>query len=198
VTPLVLASTSQIRAALLNAAGVPHETVGSGVDEGEIKERLLAAGAGPFDIAGQLAEAKALKVSRERPGAIVIGADQTLDLDGELHDKARDLTEARRRLLQLRGRVHQLHCGVVAARDGGAVWRLTQSSRLEMREFSDAFLGGYLARNGEAALSSVGCYQLEGEGAQLFERIEGDYFAILGLPLLPLLGFLRREGALAT
>jgi septum formation protein len=198
MTPVVLASTSQVRAALLNAAGVAHETIASGVDEDEAKGRLLAAGAGPCEIAGHLAEAKALKVSRERPRAIVIGADQTLDLDGDLHDKARDLAEARRRLLQLRGRIHQLHCGVVAARHGAAVWRLTQSSRLEMRDFSDDFLDGYLARNGEAALSSVGCYQLEGEGAQLFERIEGDYFAILGLPLLPLLGFLRREGALAA
>jgi septum formation protein len=96
----------------------------------------------------------------------------------------------------LRGQPHRLHSAVVAARGGAALWRVTESPRLEMRDFSDAFLDGYLARNGQALLSSVGCYQLEGEGAQLFDRIEGDYFAILGLPLLPLLGFLRREGAL--
>jgi len=196
VTPVVLASTSQVRAALLTGAGVAHEAVGSGVDEDEAKRRLLASGAAPREIAGHLAEAKALKVSRARPDAIVIGADQTLDLDGELHDKAGDLREARRRLLALRGRAHRLHCAVVAARGGESVWRLTESPRLEMRDFSDEFLDGYLARNGAAALASVGCYQLEGEGAQLFERIEGDYFAILGLPLLPLLGFLRGQGAI--
>jgi septum formation protein len=196
VTSLVLASTSQSRAAILTGAGVAYEAVGSGVDEDEAKERLLGSGAGPREIAEQLAEAKALKVSRLRPEALVIGADQTLDLDGALCDKAETLADARERLLALRGQPHRLHSAVVAARGGAALWRVTESPRLEMRDFSDAFLDGYLARNGQALLSSVGCYQLEGEGAQLFDRIEGDYFAILGLPLLPLLGFLRREGAL--
>jgi septum formation protein len=196
VRPVVLASKSQSRAAILTGAGVAYEVVGSGVDEDEAKHRLLGSGAGPREIAERLAEAKALKVSRERPEALVIGADQTLDLGGGLCDKAETLAEARDRLLALRGRPHQLHSAVVAARGGAAIWRVSESPRLQMRDVSDAFLDGYLARNAEAVLSSVGCYQLESEGAQLFDRIEGDYFAILGLPLLPLLGFLRREGAL--
>jgi septum formation protein len=196
VTPVVLASTSRARAAILTGAGVAHAAVGADVDEGEAKAALLGSGAGPREIANHLAEAKALKVSRQRPGALVIGADQTLDLDGKLFDKPADLAEARGHLSVLRGRSHRLHSAVAAARDGAALWRELESPRLEMRAFSDAFLDGYLARNGAAALSSVGCYQLEGEGAQLFDRIEGDYFAILGLPLLPLLGFLRRQGAL--
>jgi septum formation protein len=198
VTPVVLASTSQVRRALLAGAGVAHDAVGSGVDEDEAKARLLASGADPRAIASHLAEAKATKVSREQPGALVIGADQTLDLDGELFDKVDSVAEAHQRLVALRGRPHRLHSAVAAARDGVTLWRTTESPRLQMRDFSEAFLDGYLARNGAAALSSVGCYLLEGEGAQLFDRIEGDYFAILGLPLLPLLGFLRGQGALAA
>jgi septum formation protein len=197
VTAVVLASKSPSRAAILAGAGVPHEIVGSGVDEAEPKARLLAEGAGPSVVAGHLAEAKAVAVSRLRPDAIVIGADTTLDLDGALMDKAETLAEAREHLLALRGRSHRLHSAVVAAQNGAPLWRATESPRLHMRDISDAFLDGYLARGGEALLSSVGCYMLEGEGAQLFERIEGDYFAILGLPLLPLLAFLRGKGAIA-
>ena len=195
MTPVVLASRSASRAAILKGAGVPFETVSSGVDETAAKDRLLAAGADPRAIAEDLAEAKALAVSARRPGALVIGADQTLDLGGALYDKAETLEEARMRLLELRGRPHALHSAVVVARDGLTVWRLTESPRLTMRAFSDECLDGYLARQGETLLGSVGCYQLEGEGVQLFEAIEGDFFAILGLPLLPLLGFLRRAGA---
>jgi len=196
VTPLVLASKSCSRAAILTGAGVAFETVDSGVDEAAAKDRLL--GATPCEVAEHLAKAKAIAVSVARPDALVIGADQTLDLDGQLYDKAADLAEARARLLQLRGREHRLHGGLVAAQGGAVVWRATETSRLWMRRFSDAFLDGYLARGGDALLGSVGCYLLEGEGAQLFERIEGDYFAILGLPLLPLLAFLRSQSAVAT
>jgi septum formation protein len=195
---IVLASKSRSRAAILTGAGVPHRTEDSGVDEGELKTRLLAAGATPRDVAERLGEAKALAVSAQRPDAIVVGADQTLDLGGQLFDKAADLTEARERLVAMRGRGHALHGGLVAAERGRVVWRTTETSRLWMRDFSDSWLDGYLARGGEALLGSVGCYLLEGEGAQLFERIEGDYFAILGLPLLPLLAFLRERGALET
>jgi septum formation protein len=198
VTDVVLASKSAPRAAILAGAGVPHEVVGSGVDEAEAKNRLLAEGAGPRDIAGRLAEAKAVAVSAVRPGAIVIGADQTLDLDGALLDKVETLAEARDRLIALRGRSHRLHSAIVAAENGVPLWRAIESPRLHMRAISDAFLDGYLARGGAALLGSVGCYMLEGEGAQLFERIEGDYFAILGLPLLPLLKFLRGKGAIAA
>jgi septum formation protein len=196
VTPVVLASKSASRAAILAGAGVPFEAVGSGVDETAAKARLLAEGAGPLKVAEALAEAKALAVSAMRPDALVIGADQTLDLGGALRDKAETLAEARERLTELRGRDHALRSAVVVAKGGAVVWRLTESPHLSVRDFSDGFLDGYLARNGEGLLGSVGCYQLEGEGAQLFDRIEGDYFAILGLPLVPLLEFLRRDGAL--
>jgi septum formation protein len=192
----VLASKSRSRAAVLAGAGVAFETEDSEVDEGALKAGLLADGAGPREVAERLGEAKALAVSARRPDALVIGADQTLDLGGALYDKPADLAEARRHLTAMRGRGHALHGGVVAAERGEVVWRTTETSRLWMRAFSDAFLDGYLARGGEALLASVGAYQLEGEGAQLFERIEGDYFAILGLPLLPLLAFLRGRGAI--
>ena len=198
MTTVVLASQSASRAAILRAAGVAFQTAAPGVDEGAEKRMLLAAGADPLKIAERLAELKAIAVSAARPDALVIGADQTLELEGALHDKAESLAEARERLGALRGRRHALHSAVTVARDGTSIWRTTQSPRLAMRVFSDAFLDAYLARNGEAVLGSVGCYHLEGEGAQLFEAVEGDYFAILGLPLLPLLSFLRREGALAA
>ena len=193
---IVLASKSRSRAAVLAGAGVAFEMEDSEVDEAALKAGLLAEGAGPRQVAERLGEAKALAVSARRPGDLVIGADQTLDLDGALYDKAADLAEARQHLAAMRGRGHALHGGIVAAEGGEVVWRTTETSRLWMRRFSDAFLDGYLARGGEALLASVGCYQLEGEGAQLFERIVGDYFAILGLPLLGLLGCLRKEGAL--
>ena len=197
MTAIVLASKSAARAQLLAGAGVAFETVGSGVDEEAAKARLLSDDADPRDIALALAETKAVVVSTRRAG-LIIGADQTLDLDGSLYDKVATLEEARHRLERLRGRTHRLHSGVAVARDGVVVWRGTDSAALTMRGFSDGFLDAYLARNGEAALSSVGCYQLEGEGLQLFERIEGDYFTILGLPMLGLLAFMRREGVIAA
>lgn len=195
--PLTLASKSAARARLLAGAGVVFDLAESGVDEDEVKIRLLGDGASPREIALALAEAKALTVSRGRTG-LVIGADQTLDMDGALFDKAASIEEARRRLQTFRGRAHQLHSGVAVARDGALIWREVQSAHLAMRGFTDAFLETYLARNSRAALSSVGCYQLENEGLQLFERIEGDYFTILGLPMLGLLDLLRREGAIAA
>jgi nucleoside triphosphate pyrophosphatase len=195
---LVLASKSAVRAQVLRGAGVDFDVVGSGVDETKIKRRMSAEQATPRAVAERLAQAKALAVSKARPADVVLGADQTLELDGALIDKAQDLAEARDRLLALRGRTHFLHAATAAAVGDTVVWRLTESPRMTMRDFSDAFLDGYLKRNGEALLASVGCYQLEGEGAQLFETIEGDYFAVLGLPLLPLLAFLRRQGVLPS
>lgn len=194
---LTLASKSAARTALLTGAGVPFEAAGSGVDEDEIKRALLGEGAGPKEIAEALAEAKAVAVSQGRPG-LVIGADQTLDLAGELHDKVETVDQARERLKRLRARPHQLHSAVVVAENGEVVWRETASATLTMRDFSDAFLETYLADEGEAALGSVGCYRLEGPGAQLFSRIQGDYFAILGLPLMGLLELLRRRGVLTA
>jgi septum formation protein len=195
--PVTLASKSAARAQLLAGAGVVFETVGSGVDEDAAKARLLSEDADPRDIALALAETKALVVSTRRPG-LIIGADQTLDLDGSLYDKVPTLEDARHRLERLRGREHQLHSGVAVARDGVVIWRETRSATLAMRDFSNDFLSGYLVRNADAALSSVGCYQLEGEGLQLFERIDGDYFTILGLPMLGLLALLRRERLIAA
>lgn len=193
--PVILASKSAARRAVLQGAGVPFETAVAGVDEDAAKARLLARGASPREIAEALAEEKALRISAARPG-LVVGADQTLELDGGLYDKVESLAAARERLQLLRGRPHQLHSAVVVARDGQPVWRETVSATLAMRDFSDAFLDAYLAGEGEAALGSVGCYRLEGPGAQLFERIEGDYFAILGLPLLGLLDLLRKHQVL--
>ncbi len=191
-SPVILASKSAARAALLRGAGVPFETAGAGVDEAALKSGLLAEGAKPRDIADALAEAKAVKVSRVRPGALVIGADQTLDFEGRLFDKPESRAEARGRLLELRGKTHALHSGVVVARDGEPIWREVATARLTMRPFSEGYLDAYLDRGGDELLTSVGAYQLEGEGVQLFSRIVGDYFTILGLPLLSLLDLLRR------
>lgn len=194
--PVVLASKSAARAAVLTGAGVPFETAVAGVDEDAVKTALLAEGASARDVADALAELKALKVSRNTH-SFVIGSDQTLEFEGRLYDKARDLDEARQRLKAMRGKPHKLHSAVVVAQDGAPIWREIVSATLTMRDFSDHFLEAYLVTEGEQALSSVGVYRLEGPGAQLFSKIEGDYFAILGLPLMGLLDLLRRHGALA-
>ncbi|HZZ69866.1 MAG TPA: Maf family protein [Phenylobacterium sp.] len=194
-TGLILASKSVTRRAVLDGAGVTYEAAGSGVDEDAVKTELLARGAGPREIAAALAEKKALAVSVGRP-ELVIGADQTLEFNGRLYDKAETVQDARARLRTLRGRPHQLHSAVAVAQGGAVVWRETKSATLTMRDFTDAFLESYLAAEGEAALGSVGCYRLEGLGVQLFSRIDGDYFTILGLPMLGLLELLRRRGVL--
>ena len=195
MTAITLASKSTIRAQVLSAAGVVFETASAGVDEDAVKAELLTHGAFPAEVAAVLADAKALAAAR--PG-IVIGADQTLDFHGRLMDKVDTVDAARERLKALRGKAHRLHSAVAAAVDGKVVWRDFASATLHMRAFSDAWLEDYLTRNGPEILSSVGCYQLEGEGVQLFDRIEGDYFSILGMPLIQLLEFLRRRGALAS
>jgi septum formation protein len=197
VTPVTLASKSAARASVLAAAGVTFETVGAGVDEGAAKRDLLAKGAGPREIADALAELKAVKASQGRAG-LVIGADQTLDFNGRLFDKAESLHEARERLRMLRGHSHKLHSAVVIAKDGAVVWREVPAATLTMRDFSEDFLQAYLARHGDGLLGSVGCYRLEDDGVQLFDKIDGDYFTILGLPLMGLLDQLRRHGALAA
>jgi septum formation protein len=194
---IILASKSQARTAVLKGAGVPFEVAVAGVDEDAVKTAMLAEGATPRDVADALAELKAVKISRGRPG-FVIGADQTLEFEGGLYDKAETLDAARDRLKLLRGKPHRLHSAVVVAQDGAPIWREVVSATLTMRDFSDGFLEDYLVAEGEHALGSVGCYRLEGPGAQLFAKIEGDYFAILGLPLLGLLDLLRRHGAVAA
>jgi septum formation protein len=185
-----LASTSAIRVQILRNAGLEFEAIGSGVDEEVLKVGLRAEGASPRTQADQLAQAKAVRVSQKRPG-IVLGCDQILNFGGQSFDKVDSLHDARERLQVLRGKTHALECGIVAARDGIPIWRLIATPKLTMRNFSDAYLDWYLAHHGDAALSSVGCYQYEGVGATLFERVEGDFFSILGLPLLDVLAFLR-------
>ena len=194
---VILASTSPARRALLTAAGVPFTAQSPAVDEEAAKASLAAEGLTPRDMADALAELKALRVSNRKPG-LVIGADQTLDLDGVTLDKAPTNEAARERLLSLRGRSHKLHSAVVVASGGQAIWREVVTAKLTMRPFSDAFLDDYMARAGEALTGAAGAYYLEDLGAQLFEKIEGDYFAILGLPLTGLLDLLRRYGVLSV
>ncbi len=190
---LILASGSAIRATILRNAGLDFEIIRPSVDEEALKAGLRAAGLCPRDQADALAEAKALSVSQRRPG-FVIGADQILEFEGEAFNKPGSRAQARANLAHLRGKTHVLQGAVCVAQDGAVLWRHVEASRLVMRDFSDAFLDSYLAQAGEGTLASVGAYQLEGLGVQLFAKIEGDYFAILGLPLLPLLAFLREHG----
>ena len=195
---IILASTSPTRIALLSAAGVDFEAMPPGVDEREVETPLLAAGKSPAEIALALAVAKAQALAGKFPEACVIGADQTLDCDGRRWTKPATLTEACEQLMALAGRTHQLHSAVAGARRGAVIWRHLDSARLTMRRLSPAFIADYLEKVGDAALTSVGGYQLEGRGIQLFERIEGDHFTILGLPLLAVLKWLREEGAIAS
>jgi nucleoside triphosphate pyrophosphatase len=193
---IVLASASRARREVLAAAGVAFTVEPADVDEPAIRRDILARGA-KFDavaIAQVLARAKAEDVSSRHEGALIIGADQVLALGEELLTKPKDLADARTALNRLRGKTHELHSAVAFAMDGAIVWSHVATARLTMRAFSDAFLDDYLVRAGDRITQSVGAYELEGLGVQLFERIEGDYFTILGLPLLPLLNELRERG----
>ncbi len=193
---LVLASASASRRRMLEAAGLAFEVDPPRADEEAAKASLRAAGLKPRDQADALAELKALSVSRRRPD-FVIGADQMLAIEGEVLDKPRDVEEARAHLHRMRGKTHELLTAAVVAREGAIIWRHVDTPRLVMRDFSDAFLDDYLQQAGQGVLASVGAYQLEGLGAQLFARVEGDFFSVLGLPLLPLLAFLREHGIVA-
>jgi septum formation protein len=198
VTRLILASGSAIRAQVLRQAEVPFEIVPARIDEEAVKDSLAAEKAPLERVPETLAEMKALRVSASHTGALVLGADQILAFDGAVVSKSADIGEARALLRRLRGKEHRLIGGTVLAKDGVPIWRHLAVSRLWLRDFSDEFLEDYLAREGEAALSSVGCYRLEALGVQLFSRIEGDYFSILGLPLLPLLAALREHGVIGS
>ena len=195
--PVILASGSAIRREILEEAGIDFEVVTKTIDEDALKAALLDDHVPPRDIADALAEAKSVAVSRSREG-LVIGADQVLVVDGRLYDKPKSRDEARERLRLLRGRTHQLIGGTVVSEDGRAVWRNLATTRLTMREFTDEFLEDYLDREGDLVTKSVGAYRFEGLGAQLFTHVEGDFFAILGLDLLPLLDYLRLRGAVPT
>ncbi|CAO3355929.1 Maf family protein [Azospirillum palustre] len=191
---LVLASGSRTRAAMLEQAGVPAILDKPLVDEDEVKAAGRAENVPADAVAEALAELKAQRITRRHPGALVVGADQMLECEGRWFDKPADRAAARAQLLDLRGKTHRLVSCAVVVRDGERMWHKTDSARLTMRNFSEAFLDDYLTSVGDEVLHSVGAYQLEGLGAQLFQRVEGDFFTILGLPLLPLLGFLRVHG----
>lgn len=194
--PLLLASKSAVRRALLQAAGIAVETAAAGIDERAIEAR--AGLSDPGAVAMLLAREKAGAVSHNHPGRVVLGADQTLALGARRFSKAADRAGAREQLAALRGKTHTLHSAVAVIRGGEVLFELVEAARLTMREFSDGFLESYLDAAGDAATASVGGYQLEGVGVQLFERVEGDHSTILGLPLLPLLGWLRGARLLAA
>jgi septum formation protein len=194
---LILASSSRTRRAVLGAAGLRFEAAAAAVDEAAIKEAARAEGIPAPDTALMLADAKAGRIARREPGALVIGCDQLLVCEGRWFDKPGDLVQAREQLAALRGRAHDLVTAVVCHRHGDRVWQHVAVPRLAMRDFSDAFLDAYLALEGSAVTGSVGAYRVEGPGIHLFSRIQGEHAAILGLPLLPLLGFLRQHGVLA-
>jgi septum formation protein len=195
---LLLASASTARAALLRNAGIAFAIEPARVDEAEVKAAMRGDKQAADMVAQTLAEAKAASVSRRHPGALVIGADQMLTCDGAWFDKPEDRDQARRHLRALRGRPHELISALCVVRDGTLLWHHRETATLWMRDFSDEFLECYLADAGAEVLESIGAYRLEGPGVQLFERIEGDFFTILGLPLLPLLGYLRGHGAVGT
>jgi septum formation protein len=195
--PLILASGSRARATLLEAAGLVFIVQPPGLDEAVMLEAVSGERSlGPHDVAEVLARAKAEAVSDLAPQAYVIGADQVLALGDTIFQKPDSMETARRQLLDLSGKTHELHTSVALAKDGEAIWAETTIATLTMRKLSPEFIGRYLAAAGDEVLASVGAYQLEGLGAQLFSKIEGDYFSILGLPLVPLLDRLRREGAI--
>ncbi len=189
--PIVLASASASRAAMLADADVPFETVPAGVDEEAVRASLEAEGFRPRDVVDALAELKACRVSARMEGRLVLGADQILVCEGRIFAKPENREAAADQLRELRGREHTLTSAAVLARDGVAVWRFVDEARLRMRRFSEAFLERYLEAAGDAVFATVGAYRLEGRGVRLFEAVEGDFFTVLGLPLLPLLQQLR-------
>lgn len=194
--PVILASASQIRQDLLRQAGLEFQIKPARIDEDAIRAALEAEGATPRDVADALAEFKARKVSEKQPEALVIGCDQVLAFKGRILSKPRDIADARAQLTLLRGQRHKLLSAVVIYEDAKPVWRHVGEVRLTMRDFSDAYLDAYLARNWDSIRHAVGCYKLEEEGVRLFSGVDGDYFNVLGLPLFQMLAFLTQNGTL--
>ncbi|RLQ89150.1 Maf-like protein [Notoacmeibacter ruber] len=193
---IILASASPWRRQLLQDAGLTVEAVPSKIDERSVETNIAQGNAEPAHLAVELAAAKAISVSEHRPNALTLGADQVLSLNGEILHKSANLEEARERLLKLSGQTHTLSSGLVLCRNGEAIWRHVSVAKMTVRDLEPDYISRYLASVGETVLGSVGAYQIEGPGIQLFERIEGDYWTIIGLPLLPLLNELRRIGAI--
>lgn len=196
--PLILASGSPIRAQLMMQAGLAFEVMHPRVDEEMVRDALLAEGASPRDLADALAELKSLRISEKRPEALVIGCDQVLDLEGRVLSKPESREAAREQLLDLRGKRHSLLSAVVICEAGKPIWRHVGQVRLQVRSFSEAWLEGYLDRNWPDIGEAVGAYKLEKEGVRLFSRVDGDYFTVLGLPLLDLLSYLALRGDIDT
>lgn len=198
MTALILASRSPARSRMMAAAGLSFSTSAADIDE-RVEELTTGLNdRSPGKIAAHLAGVKAVAVGYQFPDAVVVGADQTLDLDGERFIKPKSMDEAREQLLRLKGRSHVLHSAVACVRNQEIAWRSVETARLTMRNFSDQFLDDYMAVAGPRALESVGAYHLEGVGVQLFEKVEGDFFTILGLPLLSLLAYLRSIGVASS
>ena len=196
---IVLASQSPARRAMLIAAGVAHEAVPAHIDEDGVTAGLVAAGATPERIADALAELKAVKISRKQPGVLVLGADSVVvTADGVLLSKPATRAGAEAQLRRLSGTQHRLISAAVIAENGQSVWRAGGAVRLTMRDLSTAFISDYLDAEGDAVLSCVGCYRIEGLGAQLFHKVDGDQFTVRGLPLLAVLGYLRDRRVLAS
>lgn len=193
---VVLASGSRPRARMLTNAGVPFTVDPASVDENSIKASMQPVGADVADVAEMLAATKAQQVSRNHEGELVVGADQMLACDGDWFDKPASLADARNQLMRLRGRTHELISAVCVVRDGVVIWHHIERAVVTMRPFSEDFIDEYIKKMDETILATVGGYELEGLGAQLFSRIDGDYFTILGMPLLPLLDFLRGHGVI--
>ncbi len=192
---LLLASASRARARMLRDAGLVFDTAPAAVDEAGVRESMQAEGASAADAAAALAALKAVRISTRRPEELVVGADQILSCEGRWYGKPEDRAGARAQLAALRARTHRLDTAACVALGGSVIWRGADSARLVMRPFSDGLLDRYVAECGEDDLGSAGAYRIEGPGVQLFAEIDGDHFAILGLPLLPLLEFLRGHGA---
>lgn len=193
---IILASKSIHRKMLMQNAGLSFDTASANIDERVIESAVHKTGVTPQELALILANAKALDVSQKNPDQYIIGSDQTLSFEDDVLHKAVDMEEARRRLLQLSGKTHQLNSAVVIVKEGQTLWQHVSTAELTMRKLSPEFIGRHLAQAGDDILSSVGAYQLEKEGVQLFNKIEGDFFTIIGLPMLPLLQELRNLGVI--
>ncbi len=196
MTRLILASSSKARHSMLTNAGVACEAIASMIDEDGYKQSMKAEGASAAEAAETLAEMKALRMYRQQPDGIVIAADQMLECNGIWFDKPRDRDNTRAQLRALRGKTHQLISAAVIYKEGSRIWGTIDTAHLTVRNFTDEWLEDYLDATGEEIYNCVGGYQLEGIGAQLFTEVRGDYFTVLGLPLLPLIGFLRDHGIL--